>query len=72
LTDEQLASLTEENNANDINLDSLVGEENNSVVAENKVTEQQQGAEDSGEYNSLNQIVNQLQLNEESYQYAAA
>ncbi|EPL2248047.1 hypothetical protein WJC50_000790, partial [Klebsiella aerogenes] len=72
LTDEQLASLTEENNANEINLDSLVGEENNSVVAENKVSEQQQNVEDSGEYNALNQVVNQLQLNEEHYQFAAA
>ena len=72
LTDVQLASIMEESNASEIDLDSLIGTENGLIAAENNAQDEQHSVEDTEGYSVFEQIISQLQLNEDSYQFSAA
>ncbi|MDT4310874.1 hypothetical protein RPN21_20725 [Klebsiella aerogenes] len=72
LTDQQLASIMEENNASEIDLNALVGKESNPDVAENNTPDELNSVEDTGGYNIQEQIITQLQQYEENYQLTAA
>ncbi|WP_368544988.1 hypothetical protein [Enterobacter soli] len=72
LTDGQIASLLEENQPGEIDLDSLIGAETDLVVAETNTPDAQNSVEDTGGYNVLDKIISQLQLSEDNYNLAAA
>ncbi|WP_232081613.1 phage tail protein [Citrobacter rodentium] len=72
LTAVQLTSLLEENSPSEVDLDSLIGTESTLTVAETHIPEQQHSVEETGGYSVLNKIITQLQLNEDSYHFAAA
>lgn len=67
ISEVQSASLLEENNNSEINLDSVDSAESNAIPpTKNSSAEEQSGVEDAGIYSNL------LQLNEEIYHVAAA
>ncbi|MEM0707076.1 hypothetical protein AAGT82_22015, partial [Enterobacter quasihormaechei] len=72
LTDVQLASLLEENQSGELDLDSLIGAENDLNVAETNTPDAQHSVEDTGGYNVLDKIISQIQLSEDNYSFAAA